>query len=114
MRLTPAEYADIFSKATLIISHAGMGTILTALTQGKQLCILPRQAKYGEHRNDHQIATMENLKNYPGLHKARDVVELKRCINKAVHTDVPYQAEAIGPFANRAFTDELRKFIMDA
>lgn len=112
VRLTPGEYAEIFSKASLIVSHAGMGTILTALTQGKQICILPRQAKYGEHRNDHQIATIENLKDYPGLYKARDTIDLKRCIGKAYSLDVQYQAEAIDPFANTGFTDKLRKFIM--
>ena len=72
-RLTPVEYAEIFDKAHLIISHAGMGTILTALTRGKTICIMPRQARYGEHRNDHQLATARELEGMTGVAVAWDL-----------------------------------------
>ncbi len=113
-RLSPTEYAEIFGKAKLIISHAGMGTILTALTQGKKICIMPRQEKYGEHRNDHQLATVKRLKEYPGLFKAHSENDLHRCIDEAMHEGSPAQVEAIEPFASTDFSDKLRSFIMGA
>lgn len=112
-RLSPAEYAEIFGKASLIIAHAGMGTILTALTQGKKICIMPRQARYGEHRNDHQIATAERLEEYPGLYKAWDEKDLKRYINKAMFMDAGTSVAAITPFASIDFTTQLRRFIIN-
>lgn len=113
-RLSPAEYAGIFSKARLIISHAGMGTILTALTEGKQICIMPRQVKYGEHRNDHQLATVERLGDHPGLHKARDEHDLPGCLDTALKEVGSSQPATIDPFAAADFTDSLRAFILSS
>ncbi len=112
-RLAPPDYADIFNRASLIISHAGMGTILTALTQGKQICIMPRQVRYGEHRNDHQLATAQRLKAHPGLFKARDETDLPDCLNAAMRAGAARGA-AIDPFANAELTDRLRNFILAA
>ena len=58
--LSPKEFNDLFEKARLIISHAGMGTIITALLKCKPIIIYPRLASLGEHRNDHQIYTGTN------------------------------------------------------
>ena len=104
----------MFENARLIVSHAGMGTILTALTQGKQICIMPRQFRYGEHRNDHQIATVERLGDHPGLHKARDEDDLPGCLDAALTAVGSSQAAMIDPFAAAEFTDSLRAFILSS
>ena len=111
-RLSPAEYAEMFGNARLIISHAGMGTILTALTHGKQICIMPRQVKHGEHRSDHQLATVERLGDHPGLHKAHDEHDLPRCLDTALTAGVSSRTAGIEPFAATDFTDKLRDFIL--
>jgi len=41
--------------ADVIISHAGIGTIIDCLSQKKQLILFPRLKKYGEAVDDHQI-----------------------------------------------------------
>lgn len=112
-RLSPAEYAEVFAKASLIISHAGMGTILTALTQGKQICIMPRQVKYNEHRNDHQLATVERLSERPGLFKACDEHDLPRCLDAAMQAIGMSHTASLDPFAAKDFTDGLRNFILN-
>ena len=111
-RLSPADYAKLFGKARLIVSHAGMGTILTALTQGKRICVMPRQMQYNEHRNDHQLATVERLGDHPGLFKARDEEELPGCLDAAMRADGAAQGPPLNPFADAAFTDRLREFIL--
>lgn len=55
--LTEQEFTAVFEKATLIISHAGMGTIISSLGENKIILTLPRLLEFKEHRNDHQIAT---------------------------------------------------------
>jgi UDP-N-acetylglucosamine transferase subunit ALG13 len=40
-----------------IISHAGIGTILKAVQLQKPVLVMPRLRRYGEHVNDHQLAT---------------------------------------------------------
>ncbi len=110
-RLSPTEYAEVFSKASLVISHAGMGTILTALIQNKNICIMPRQVKYNEHRNDHQLATVERLQDHPGLFKARDEHDLPRSLDAAMQA-MPHTA-TLDPFSAKGFTDGLRRFILN-
>jgi hypothetical protein len=111
-RLAPDEYATIFAKADLVVSHAGMGTILTALTHGKRICIMPRQVRFGEHRNDHQLATVERLGPHPGLFKARDSDALPVCLDAAMQAGGTTAQARLDPFAPEAFTSRLRDFIL--
>src|SRR5205085_9499212 len=60
--LTPAEFGNIIGDAELIISHAGIGTIVSAAQAGKPLIVFPRFGKLKEHRNDHQVATCRAMK----------------------------------------------------
>lgn len=61
-RFYPAnELNEMMAAADVIVSHAGMGSILTAMTLGKPIAIVPRYAKLGEHRNDHQLATAKRF-----------------------------------------------------
>lgn len=55
--LDPESYKSEFDRCDLFISHAGMGSIITALENGKPMVIMPRLLKFNEHRNDHQLAT---------------------------------------------------------
>jgi UDP-N-acetylglucosamine transferase subunit ALG13 len=55
--LPSIEFDAIFNKADLVVSHAGMGSIISALQYSKPIIVFPRLAKYREHRNDHQLAT---------------------------------------------------------
>ena len=111
-RLSPAEYDALFAKADLIVSHAGMGTILTALTTGKRVCVMPREFQYGEHRNDHQLATVERLGPHPGLFKARDAEKLPACLDAAMQPCDETGQARLDPFAPEAFTSRLRGFIL--
>lgn len=71
-------------EADLVIGHAGMGTILTCLTQGKPLVIMPRLFKFGEHRNDHQLATFNNMKDFDLIFCAEGEGELSDAISSAL------------------------------
>lgn len=46
---------ELVKKSDVVISHAGAGSILTALENNKKIIVVPRLSKYGEHNNDHQI-----------------------------------------------------------
>ena len=59
--LAPPEFRATMREARVVVAHAGMGTILTALELGKPLLVLPRLARLGETRNDHQVATARRL-----------------------------------------------------
>ena len=63
--LSPQEYSEEFDKCDVFISHAGMGSIITALENGKPIIIMPRLFSFGEHRNDHQVDTANRFINNP-------------------------------------------------
>jgi beta-1,4-N-acetylglucosaminyltransferase len=42
-------------RSDLVISHAGIGTIILCKENGIPLIIFPRRKKYGEHGTDHQM-----------------------------------------------------------
>jgi exopolysaccharide biosynthesis glucuronosyltransferase PssE len=53
----PAEFNRMVREASVIVAHAGMGSIISALELGKQIVVMPRRAILHETRNDHQVAT---------------------------------------------------------
>jgi len=55
--LAKPEYEAKLKRCDAIIAHAGAGTIALALEHQKPLLVLPRQKKFAEHVNDHQIPT---------------------------------------------------------
>ena len=56
------EFEQLIEKANFIICHAGVGTILTALSKNKKIIAAARLKKYAEHVNDHQVQILENFK----------------------------------------------------
>jgi UDP-N-acetylglucosamine transferase subunit ALG13 len=44
-----------YDGARVIVTHAGIGSIIDALKAGKPLIVVPRLKKFGEHNTDHQI-----------------------------------------------------------
>ncbi len=68
--LHPLKMDEMIKKADIIVSHAGIGSILTAQRNGKPIIIYPRLARFGEHRNDHQLATCDKVKSYAGVYTA--------------------------------------------
>jgi len=65
--VTPVEWERLFSSAELVVSHAGMGTIIKCIDAGKPLIVMPRKASMNEHRNDHQLATAGQLKGIENI-----------------------------------------------
>lgn len=55
------EFQNLISKCDLLITHGGVGSILTGLKNNKKVIVAPRLAKYGEHMNDHQIQIVNNF-----------------------------------------------------
>ncbi|MHA3771520.1 glycosyltransferase [Verrucomicrobiota bacterium sgz303538] len=76
--LEPPEFTHRFSSASLIIAHAGMGTILSALGYGKPILVMPRRASLGEQRNEHQLATAKHLSQMAKISVAFDEHELRQ------------------------------------
>jgi beta-1,4-N-acetylglucosaminyltransferase len=60
---TATEY---IRKARLVVSHAGMGTIILCKEYGIPILIFPRRKRYREHMNDHQLEIAKALEKREG------------------------------------------------
>lgn len=78
--IAPAEFEALVEQANLVVSHAGIGTVLTAARFAKPVVLVPRRASLGEHRNDHQLATVRQLAGRPGIVVAENEGDLARAI----------------------------------
>jgi UDP-N-acetylglucosamine transferase subunit ALG13 len=61
--IEPAEFKQRVDWCSVLIAHAGMGSILSALQAGKPILVLPRKGDLKETRNDHQIATARRFQD---------------------------------------------------
>ena len=59
--ISEEELNKYISKADLIISHGGVGSITLALKQNKKIIAVARLKEYGEHVNNHQIQIIESF-----------------------------------------------------
>lgn len=44
-----------FADADVVVTHAGVGSVLACLRNGRVPVVLPRRARHGEHIDDHQL-----------------------------------------------------------
>ncbi len=75
--LDPSAFEANACAADRIVSHAGIGTILTASRATKPLILFPRRASMGEHRNEHQLATVNAIASRSGIYIALNEAELE-------------------------------------
>jgi len=74
--LSPSDYRRLFLAAELIVSHAGIGSIVMALELQKPIIVMPRRADLHEHRNDHQQGTARRFASMGYINAAYSEVEL--------------------------------------
>lgn len=55
------EFQRVINKCDLLITHGGVGSILSGLKNNKKIIVAPRLSKYGEHMNDHQLQIVNNF-----------------------------------------------------
>lgn len=85
----PRRQADKhIQNARLIVSHAGIGTIINALQYRKPIIIIPRLKKYNEHFNDHQLEIAEALRERKGIKVIYDVEELEDSLSFSERPDI--------------------------
>ena len=95
--------------ASLIVAHAGMGSILTAAEFRKPIVLLPRFAAAREHTTDHQVHTAKWLSGRPGIYVAMTDAELIDRIGEALHS--PIGQSSLTRSAPESFLDRIRQFL---
>jgi UDP-N-acetylglucosamine--N-acetylmuramyl-(pentapeptide) pyrophosphoryl-undecaprenol N-acetylglucosamine transferase len=56
-----AALTETMRRAEVVVSHAGVGSTVTAIRAGKKPVVVPRLARFGEHVDDHQLQLAERF-----------------------------------------------------
>lgn len=105
--LTPNQFESYLRKSSVVVAHAGMGTIISAMKLNIPLIIFPRIAKLGEHRNEHQLATAKKMKEMGYVYVAYSEEEL---LNLLMRKDLK-SLHTISEFAQDSLIQDILKSI---
>lgn len=106
--MDPAEFVQRVRDSTVLVAHAGMGSILTALQYGKPIVVMPRRGDMQETRNDHQLATARKLADRPGIEVAMDEGGLAGALDRLQDLDA---APVLPATASPELIEHLKGFI---
>ncbi len=82
-QISQEEFNKLMSRCSLLITHGGVGSILTAIKKGKKVIAAPRLKKYKEHTNDHQKQIIKELESQGYILALRDFNQLGKVLKKA-------------------------------
>ncbi len=99
------KFNKLINECDLLITHGGVGSILTGLKANKKIIAVPRLAKYKEHTNDHQLQIVNNFFNKGYILKA-DNNDLGQAIIK-----IKNFKQKKWKFNNENFLDKLKNYI---
>lgn len=55
------KFSELIKDCDLMITHGGVGSILTGLKNNKKIIVAPRLKEYKEHTNNHQLEIIEKF-----------------------------------------------------
>jgi UDP-N-acetylglucosamine transferase subunit ALG13 len=105
--LDASMFRKMFSSAQLIVAHAGMGSIISALEMGKPIIVMPRRADQGEHRNDHQMTMVQKFLVHDRVRVALDEACLWRELDRC---EMQLSAK-LGPSISPTLATAIRQFV---
>ncbi len=77
------EFEHYIEKASVLITHGGVGTIINALNHHKVVIACPRLAKYHEHHNDHQVEIVDEFEKRGLILALRENDDLAEVLERA-------------------------------
>lgn len=98
------EFAELIKKCDLLITHGGVGSIITGLKNNKKVIAAARLQKYGEHTNDHQIQIIEKFTDTGLILGLDDFSELDKVLEKV---------KSFKPMKFKSNTDNMISLIED-
>jgi UDP-N-acetylglucosamine transferase subunit ALG13 len=100
------------AEARLVVAHAGMGTILSAAELGKPVLLMPRLARFDEHRNDHQRDTAAEMARLTNVTVVEDGEALHAALDRARARGFAFEAGPVGvPTVSATLIATLREFV---
>lgn len=77
------DFSKLMDEAKIIITHAGVGSILAGVNRKKPVIAAARLKEHGEHTNNHQLEILEQFSNDGYILKLDDFDKLDKLLVKA-------------------------------
>ncbi len=82
--LVPIDKFNQYVKTCdVLITHGGVGSILTGITNNKKVIAIPRLSRYKEHTNDHQVQIVCEFARRGYILKVDDLEKIDEVIKEA-------------------------------
>jgi len=107
------QYNENIAEASVFVSHAGMGNIISAREQQTPIIVMNRQFKLGEHRNDHQADGLKWMGKLEGVLTASTEEELQQQIHTIKSSNFSEMVCSSRTVGNENLTNYLADLIND-
>lgn len=77
------EFSKLIKECDLLITHGGVGSILTGLKNDKKVIAAARLEEYKEHTNNHQLEIIEKFVDSGYILELKDFDKLDEVLKKA-------------------------------
>lgn len=102
------EMVEQVRRARAVVTHAGVGSVLTALLNGTRPIVVPRLQRYGEAVDDHQLEFGRRAKSAGLVTLVEDAADLPQAIARHQASPPP------PPRPDERLVEDLRGFLADA
>ena len=102
------ELGALIREARVVVTHAGVGSILTAVTNGKRPFVVPRRREFSESVDAHQVESAHRFERAGLVQVVDDPGSLGRVIGATASEEIRL------PDGETPLVRELRAYIADA
>src|SRR5581483_9285582 len=95
------ELTELMAEAHVVVCHAGVGSVLQAVSVGKSPILVPRRVEHGEHVDDHQVQIAGRLSEI-GIATAVETDSLSTETIRAAASRGTCRAESASPLVLRS------------
>lgn len=99
--LPEEELTKLIQESSLVITHGGVASILTALKNNKKVIAAARLKEYKEHDNDHQLQIIKEFKSEKYILELKDFDKLDLLLKESKE------------FKQKKYKSNNKKFITD-
>lgn len=106
------DMVENIRNARIVITHGGPSSFIMPLQEGKVPIVVPRQKKYNEHINNHQLEFANEVANRQGnIIVIEDIEELNKTIKNYDIITKSMNKELKSN--NQEFNDKLKKVVLE-
>jgi len=98
---------QLYDECSLLVCHAGAGTILSGLARGKPIVMVPRRKSENEVTNDHQLLLVRKMEEMGKAIGVLDINDLRGAIARARESSHGSMAQ------DRSLTENLSSVIRE-